>query len=264
MARQVEWAAGKPGLEDVLLVLEAGTAAYSGRLAKARELSRRAIASAGRIEGKETAAHYEADAALREALLGNFAPARAGAATALQLSTGRDVQYGAALALTFSGPVASGGIDKLVDDLGRRFPEDTMVQFNYLPTLRAQLALRRNDSSKAIEVLRATTPYELASNGSGATSTALYPIYVRGLAYLAAHQGDQAAVEFQKILDHRGVVYNEPIGALSHLGLAHSYALSRNTAKARRKYEDFFVLWKDADAGILVLDQARREYAKLR
>src|SRR5262245_42822416 len=124
-----------------------------------------------------------------------------------------------------------------------------MVQFNYLPTLRAQLALSRNDSSSAIELLRATTPYELASNGSGATSTSLYPIYVRGQAYLAAHQGAEAAAEFQKILDHRGVVFNEPIGVLSHLGLARSYALSGDTAKARLKYEDFFGLWKDADAG---------------
>jgi eukaryotic-like serine/threonine-protein kinase len=263
MARQVEWAAGKPGLEDVLLIWEADTAAYSGRLGKARELSRRAIASAERVEGKETAAHYEANAALREALFGNVAEARERSASALKLSTGRDVQYGAALALTFSGGVELRRIQKLVDDLARRFPEDTMVRFSYLPTLRAQLALTRNDTARAIEALRAATPYEMASNGSGAFSTALYPVYVRGQAYLAARQGNKAAAEFQKILDHRGVVFNEPIGVLSHLGLARAYALSGDTAKARLKYEDFFALWKEAEAGIPVLKQARSEYAQL-
>ena len=163
MAQQVAWSAGKPGVEDVLLAYEADTAAYSGRLEKAREFSRRAVASAERAEEKETAASYEAEAALREALFGNSAEARQRAAAALALSTGRDVQYGAALALALAGDAARA--QALADDLAKRFPEDTVVQFNYLPTLHAQLALSRNDASKAIELLQAAAPYELGSRG---------------------------------------------------------------------------------------------------
>jgi ATP/maltotriose-dependent transcriptional regulator MalT len=153
----------------------------------------------------------------------------------------------------------------LADDLGKRFPEDTGVQFNYLPTIHAQLALNHSDpvkssgagSSKAIEALQAAAPYELGTNGG------LYPVYVRGVAYLAGHQGVEAAAEFQKILDHRGVVGNEPIGALAHLGLARAYALQGDTAKARAAYNDFFTLWKDADPDIPILRAAKSEYAKL-
>jgi hypothetical protein len=263
MAQQVEWAAGRPGLEDGLLIAEADTAAYSGRLGKARDFARRAIASAGRIEGKETAAHYEADSALREALFGNTAEARKRAAAALALSTGRDVQYGAALALSLCGRGELGRIEKLVDDLARRFPEDTMVRFSYLPTLRAQLALSRSDTASAIETLRAATPYELASVGWGTFSAALYPVYVRGQGYLAARQGAEAAVEFEKILDHRGVVFNEPIGALARLQLGRSLALAGDKARAKDAYRDFLTLWKDADPDIPILKQAKFEYAGL-
>jgi serine/threonine protein kinase/predicted Zn-dependent protease len=258
MAQQVAWAAGKPGVEDVLLFFEADTAAYSGRLAKARELSRQAVASAERAEEKETAAGYEAEAALREAVFGNAVEARQRAAAALGLSTGRDVQYGAALALALAGDVAR--TQALADDLGKRSPEDTIVQFNYLPTLRAQLALDRNDVSKAIEALQTASPYELGNVGN---DVALYPVYVRGTAYLAAHQGSEAAAEFQKILDHRGVVWNEPIGALAHLGLARAYALQGETTRARTAYQDFLTLWKDADPDIPILREAKSEFAKL-
>jgi Flp pilus assembly protein TadD/predicted Ser/Thr protein kinase len=260
MAQQVARSAGKPGAEDVLLAFEADTAAYSGRLGKAREFSRRAVASAERAEEKETAAGYEADAALRQALFGNAAEARERVAAALVLSTGRDVQYGAALALAFAGDVARA--QALADDLGKRFPDDIMVQFNYRPTIHAQLALTRNDSSKAIEALQTATPYELGSPGNGFT-LALYPVYVRGEAYLAAHRGSEAAAEFQKILDQRGVVFNEPIGALAHLGLARAYALQGDTTKARAAYNDFLTLWKDADPDIPILRAAKSEYAKL-
>lgn len=260
MAKQVAWSAGKPGIEEVLLAYEADTAAYSGRLGKAREFSRRAVASAERAEKKETAAGYEAEAALREAFFGNATEARQRAAAALALSAGRDVQYGAALAL--AGDASR--VQALADDLGKQFPEDTVVLFNYLPTIHAQLALSRNDSSKVIEALRAAAPYELGSPISGgAFSPALYPVYVRGEAYLAGHQGSEAAAEFQKILDHRGVVLNEPIGALAHLGLARAYVLQADTTKARAAYQDFFTLWKDADADIPILQQAKAEYAKL-
>jgi Flp pilus assembly protein TadD len=268
MAQQAAWSAGKPGVEDILLADEADTAAYAGRLGKAREFSRRAVASAERAEEKETAAGYEADAALREALFGNAADARRRAAAALALSTGRDVQYGAALALALAGDVAR--VQALADDLAKRFPEDTIVQFNYLPALRAQLTLNRNDpakssgagASKSIEALQAAAPYELGTAAS-VLLAALYPVYVRGEAYLAGHQGSEAAAEFQKILDHRGVVFEEPIGALAHLGLAHAYALQGDTAKARAAYQDFFTLWKDADPDIPILRAAKFEYAKL-
>jgi tetratricopeptide (TPR) repeat protein len=262
MAQQLAWSAGKPGIEEVLLSYEADTVAYSGRLGKAREFSRRAVASAERAEEKETAAGYEAEAALREALFGNATEARQRAASALALSAGRDVQYGAALALALAGDASRA--QALADDLGKHFPEDTVVQFNYLPTLHAQLALRRNDSSKAITDLQSASPYELGSPISGgAFSPALYPVYVRGEAYLAEHQGSEAAAEFQKILDQRGVVLNEPIGALAHLGLARAYVTQGDSSKARAAYQDFFTLWKDADAGIPVLQQAKAEYAKL-
>jgi len=146
----------------------------------------------------------------------------------------------------------------LADDLAKRFPEDTIVQFNYLPTIHAQLALDRNEASKAIETLRAATPYELGQGGG------LYPVYVRGEAYLAAHRGSEAATEFQKILDQRGVVENEPIGALAHLGLARAYSMQGDPAKARSAYQDFLRLWSDADADIPVLVAAKAEYAKLK
>jgi hypothetical protein len=255
MAQEVAWGAGKPGVEDVLLAFDADTAAYSGGLRKARELSRRAVASAERAGEKETAAGYQAEAALREALFGNSAAARQGAAAALGLSTGLDVQGGAALALAIVGDAQS---QKQADDLSKRFPESTVVQFNYLPTIHAQVALNRNDGSKAIDALQAATPYEL-----GIVLFSLYPINVRGEVYLAAHQGNLAAAEFQKILDHRGVVRNEPIGALAHLGLARAYGLQGDTTKARTKYQDFLTLWKDADPDIPVLKQAKAEYAKL-
>jgi tetratricopeptide (TPR) repeat protein len=255
MTRQVAWSAGKPGVEDIFLDSAADSAAYSGRLGKAREFSRRAVASAEQAEEKETAVGYEADTALWEALFGNSAEARQRAAAALVLSTGRDMQYGAALTLVFAGDMARAQI--LADDLSKRFPEDTVVRFNYLPTLRAQLALSRN-ASKAVETLRAAAPHEL-----GSTSLSLGPIYLRGEAFLAAHRGSEAAVEFQKILDHRGVVLNEPIGALAHLQLGRAYALQGDIAKARTAYQDFLGLWKDADRDIPILKQAKAEYAKL-
>jgi tetratricopeptide (TPR) repeat protein len=235
---------------------EADTAAYSGRLAKARELSRRAVTSAERAEEKENAAGNEAEAALREALFGNAAEARQRAAAALRLSTGRDVQLYAALALAFAGDSAR--VRALADDLAKRFPEDTVVQFSYLATIHAQLALDRNEASKAIETLRAAVPYELGAVGG------LYPVYVRGEAYLASHQGSEATAEFQKILDHCGVVQNEPIGALAHLGLARAYSIQNDTAKARSVYQDFLTLWTDADPDIPILQQAKAEYSKLK
>jgi tetratricopeptide (TPR) repeat protein/tRNA A-37 threonylcarbamoyl transferase component Bud32 len=266
MAQQVTWAAGKPGVEDVLLAYESSTAAYSGRLRKAREFSRSAVASAERAQETEVAATYHARAALREALFGNPAEARQRAATALNLSRGRDAQFLAALALAFAGDAARA--QALANDFAKRFPEDTWVQYSYLPAIRAQLALIHNGSSKAIETLRAAVPYDLAYGGQ------LYPVYVRGQAYLAARQGQEAAAEFQTILEHSGVVLSEPIGALARLGLGRAYALQAQSArgaeaeaaraKSRTAYQDFFALWKDADPDIPVLLAARNEYANLK
>jgi len=257
MARQVAWSAGKPGVEDVLLASEAGTVVYSGRLEKAREFSRRAVSAAERSEEREVAAGYEAGAALMEALFGNAAQAREHAAAALALSTGRYVQYGAALALALAGDATRA--QALTDDLAKRFPQDTLVRFNYLPTLHARLALNHNNTSKAIETLQAAIPYELGSVGYGT----LYPVFVRGEAFLAAHHGSEAAVEFQKFLDHRGILGNSPILALAHLGLARAYVLQGDTVKAHAAYQDFLTLWKDADPDIPILIAAKAEYAKL-
>jgi hypothetical protein len=262
MKQQVAWAADKPGWDDVLLASEANTAAYSGQLGKAREFSRRAVASAERAEEKETAAGYEAEASLREALFGNAAQARQRAAAARTLSAGRDVQYGAALTLALAGD--SGRAQAMADDLSNRFSGDTIVHFNYLPTILALVALSRNDSSKAIEALQPSAPYELGTPGAGTFSPNLYPVYVRAEAYLARHQGSEAATEFQKILDHRGVVVNAPIGAMAHLQLGRAYATHGDTAKAKAAYQDFLTLWKDADPDIPVLIAAKSEYAKLK
>jgi len=260
MAKQLAWSAGKPGVEDVLLAREADTAAYSGRLRKARDSSRRAVASAERAEEKETAADYEADAALREALFGNATAARRGATVALGLSSTRDVQYGAGLALAFAGEASRA--QSLAADLAKSFPEDTTVQFKYLPTLHAQFAFSHGDAAKAIEVLEAAAPYELGLSDS-VDNFALYSVYVRGEAYLGEGKYREATAEFQRILDHRGIVQNEPIGALARLGLAHGYALEGDSEKARTAYQDFLRLWKDADPDIPVLKQAKAEYAKL-
>jgi len=257
MEQQVAFGTGKLGVEDVLLGCEADTAAYSGQLRKARDFSRQAVASAERAEEKEMAAGYEANAALREALFGNADGARQRVTSALGLSTGWDIQNRAALALALTGDVARA--QALADDLSKRRPEDTLVQFRYLPTLHAQLALNRNGAAKAIETLQVAAPYELG----GVFNGALYPVFVRGEAYLAAHQGSEAAAEFQKILDHRGIVVNEPIGALAHLQIGRAYALQGDIAKARAAYQDFLRLWKDADADIPVFIAAKAEYAKL-
>ena len=213
----------------------------------------------------ETAAHYEADAALREGLFGHAAQADKGANAALKLSTDRDTQYGAALAMAFAAWQRDHQIEKLANDLSRRFPEDTSVQFNYLPTLRAQVALSHNDPSKAIEILQVASPYALGFPGAGPFMVSLYPVYVRGQAYLALNEGKEAAAEFAyKILDHRSIVQNGPIGALARLGLARAYALQGDKDKARVAFRDFLTLWKDADPDIPILRQANAEYAKLR
>jgi hypothetical protein len=261
MAEQVAWSLRRTGLEDILLVNEADTAAYSGQLKEAREFSRRAMDSAQGAGKREAAATYAAVSGLREALFGNPDEARRRATFALERIAGRDVQYGAALALAYAGD--NGRAQALTDDLGKSFPEDTLVHFNYLPTLRAKLAVSKGNALEAIESLRAATPYELAVPYGAYGWTALYPVFVRGEAHLAAHRGSEATAEFQKILDHRGIVLNSPIGALAHLQLGRAYAMQGDSAKAKAAIQHFLALWKDADPDIPILKQAKAEFAKL-
>jgi hypothetical protein len=177
------------------------------------------------------------------------------AKNALALSTGRDEQASAALALSFSGKTIHA--QALASELDKKFPEDTTVQFNYLPTIRAQLLILRYDPAGAVEARQKSAPYEFGMTG------ALYPIYVRGTAFLAQRNGTGAATEFQKILDHPGAVLSVPIGALAHLGLARAYSLQGDNSKARAAYQEFLTLWKDADPDVPIVKVAKAEYAKL-
>jgi len=266
MDREAAQVRGKPGAEDWMSNAESFVLAYSGRLEEARKMSRRAVDLAQAEERRETEAYYEADAALREALFGNASIARQRAIAALGLSNGRDVEYAAAFALAASGDPSRP--QSLANDLSKRFPEDTKVRFTYAPTLRALLALNHGEPSEAVELLQTAIPYEDGIQSSGGSEQLLgagnlYPAYVRGQAYLAARQGREAAVEFQKILDHRGIVVSDPIGALAHLQLGRAYVLAGEKDKARAAYKDLLTLWKDADRDIPILKQAQAEYAKL-
>jgi tetratricopeptide (TPR) repeat protein/predicted Ser/Thr protein kinase len=258
MAQQVTWATGRSGVEESFLALEANTEAYGGKLRKARELVSRAITLAEQGQDKESAATHEAVRALWEALFGYSDVARKHAIAALALSTGRYIQPIAATALAIAGDIKQA--QSLAADLEKRFPEDTVLTFVHIPTIRAASEVNRKNPSKAIEILQPAISMELCQNDE---SFALYPVYVRGDAYLAVHQGGKAAAEFQKIVDHRGIVLNEPIGSLAHLGLARAYVLQRDTPKARAAYQDFFTLWKDADIDIPILITAKSESAKL-
>ena len=263
MARQVASSVGTPGVEDWLLGLEADTAAYSGRLRAAREFSHQAMDSAQRAGEEEAAATSSAGSGLREALFGYADAARRRASLAMKRRAGHDVQCVSALALAYAGDDRQA--QALTAGLAQSFPEATIVQYNYLPTLRAKLALSNGNTSEAIESLRAAAPYELGQTTySIYRCTVMYPVYVRGEAYLAARKGNEAAAEFQKILDHRGLVLNEPIGALAHLQIARAYAMQGDTVKARAAYQDFLTLWKDADPDIPILIAAEAEYAKLK
>jgi eukaryotic-like serine/threonine-protein kinase len=263
MAQHATKLAALPRLGHTMLSMEGDTAAYSGHLRDARELSRRAMDSAQRGGEKDAPAVYSDTSALREVWFGNTSEARRRATLALKLSTGRDLQYFAALAFAYTRDDVRA--KALADDLDKRFPEDTIVQFNYLPTVRGRLALNKGDASGAIASLAVAVPYELgATRAIDLDWTAMFPVFVRGEAYLAARKGGEAAAEFQKILDHRGLVLNQPIGALAHLGLGRAYVLQGNTPKAKAAYQDFLTLWKDADPDIPVLQQAKAEYSKLK
>ena len=262
MAQHVAKLEALPRLGHQVLTMEGDTTAYSGHLKDARELTRRAMDNAQRGGEKDAPALYSGTSALREAWFGNTDEARRRAALALKLSSSRDLQYFAALAFAYAREDVRA--KALADDLDKSFPEDTIVQFNYLPSVRGKLALNKGDASGAIESLGAAAPYELgATRAIDLDWTAMFPVFVRGEAYLAARRGSEAAAEFQKILDHRGLVLNQPIGALAHLGLGRAYVLQGDIPKAKVTYQDFFTLWKDADPDIPVLLQAKAEYAKL-
>ncbi len=260
MAQHVAWGAGKPGDEDPLLATQSDTEGYFGRLPAARDFARRAVDSAVRADSKETAALWQSNGALREAEFGNIDQARRGATTALALAPGRDVKVLAALALARSGEIPHA--NALADELEKTYPTNTTLKLYWFPIVRAAIALGNQKPADAVVALEAVAPYEFGSPPPFQVGT-MYAPYIRGEAYLAKHDGPAAAREFQKLLDHRGLVVNYPLASLAHLGLARAYAMSGDTAKTRAAYQDFFTLWKDADPDIPILKEARAEYAKL-
>jgi eukaryotic-like serine/threonine-protein kinase len=263
MQREVAATHGKSGAEELISDHQAFALAYTGHLQEATKMLLRASDLAQQAAHREKAAGFETRAALWEGFYGNGPAAKPTAMLALALAKNREVQYGSALALAMAGD--SSQAQTLTNDLESSFPEDTSVKFNYLPTVRAFLALNHGDPEKAIELLQVAVPYELGQPRSSQTGFfgALYPIYARGRAYLAAHQGAEAAREFQKILDRPGMMIGDPIGVLAHLQLGRAYAIQGNANKAKAAYQGFLALWKDADPDIPVLKQAKAEYAKL-
>jgi eukaryotic-like serine/threonine-protein kinase len=263
MQREVAAAQGKPGTEDWISDRQAFALAYTGHLQAARRWSRRASDLAQQAGHRERAALFETRAALWEAFFGNAPMAKRTAKDALALARNREDRYGAALALAMSGDASQA--QSLANDLQRDFPEDTSIRFSYLPSVYASLALEHGDPAKAIELLQVNVPYDLSSPRSAtfAYSGALYPIYLRGQAYLALHRGTEAATEFQKIVDHRGITVGDAFGVLAHLGMARAYTMQGDTAKAKVAYQEFLTLWKDADPDIPILITAKAEHAKL-
>jgi hypothetical protein len=272
MAEELQWFAGRPDFENWGLALASDTEAFGGHLGKARELTKRSVDSAIRADSKENGGIWQAIAAQREAAYGNSAEAPKLAEEALKLApASQGVESEAALAFAMAGDAARA--ESLAQDLGKRFPLDTQMQSLWLPAIQAQLALDRKNPALALSTLQAASGIELGQIGFVANISCLYPTYVRGEAYLATGQGSAAAAEFQKILDHSGIVWNCWTGALAHLGVARANALqARNlqgadadAARVRSlaAYKDFLTLWKDADSDVSILKQAKSEYAKL-
>jgi eukaryotic-like serine/threonine-protein kinase len=264
MTRQADSARGKHGVEDWMSVQQALALAYTGHLQQANGMSQRAIALTLQAGDRERVALYQIPAALWEGFFGNASKAKASAMATGGISREIYVEYGAAFALAIAGD--SLHAESMANDLEKRFPEDTGVRFSYLPSLRARFAINRGEPAKAIELLQIAVPHELGFPRSAIHGNfgALYPVYVRGEAYLALHQGSQAATEFQKILAHRGTVSTDPIGAVARLQLGRAFAMSGDTAKARTAYQDFLSLWDGADPDIPILKQAKSEFTRLR
>jgi tRNA A-37 threonylcarbamoyl transferase component Bud32/tetratricopeptide (TPR) repeat protein len=263
MDQEVVRAKGKAGVEDHLAYSEALVAARSGRLELARRMSRHAVDVAQQAGQRERAALYKAGTAVWEAFFGNAPAARRSATAALAISHARDVEYGAAFALALVGDLARS--QALAEDLQEHFPEDTSVRFHYLPTLHGLLALHHGKPADAIEILQPAVPVERATPAISffAYFGSLYSAYVRGEAFLAGGRGAEAATEFQKIIDHRGLVLADPVGAMARLGLGKALVLSGNHDKAKAVYQDLLTLWKDADPDISIVRQANAEYARL-
>ena len=271
MAEQQRWFAGIPE-ENFGLALASDTEAYAGHLGKARELTKRAVDSAIRADSKENGAIFQAIAAQREAAFGNAAEARQSATEALKLApASQGVGVEVALAFAMADDTARAG--SMAQDLRKRFPLDTQMQSLWLPAIQAHLALNKKNPAAALNALQAASPIELGQIGFVVNISCLYHVYVRGEAYLASRQGSVAAAEFQKILDHSGIVWNCWTGALAHLGVARANALEARTlqgadadaarVRALAAYKDFLALWKDADPDIPILKQAKAEDAKL-
>ena len=272
MAEQQQWFAGKPEAENYGLSLASDTEAFAGHLGKARELTKRAVDSAVRVDSKETGAIFQDNAALREAAYGNPAEARRLAADALKLApASQGVKSEAALAFAMAGDTSRA--ESLAEDLEKRFPLDTQMQSLWLPAIQAQLALDRKNPASALNIPQAPSPLELGQIVFVNNLSCLYPVFVRGEAYLAAGQDSAAAAEFQKILDHSGIVWNCWTGALARLGVARANALESRTSqgadadaarvRALAAYKGFLTLWKDADPDIPILKEAKAEYEKL-
>jgi serine/threonine protein kinase/tetratricopeptide (TPR) repeat protein len=262
MQRQVAAVSGKPA-GDVLLSFESDTEAYYGHLANARRLSQRAIESAHGNDSKETAAAWRMNAALREAELNNAARARQEIVAALAEAPTRDVSVLAALAFARIGDTDRA--DRMAHDLGEQFPLNTAIDRYWLPAIYASIQIKLGKPTKALEYLQATSQYELGTPlPQFEVGGSLYPAYIRGEVYLLLRKGKEAAAEFQKLLDHRGIALNSPLGALARLQLGRAYALQGDTGQSRAAYQDFLRLWKDADLDIPLLNVAKSEYAKLK
>ena len=272
MAEQQRWYASTPAFENFGLSFAFDSQAYFGQVRKARELAKRAVDSATHTDNKESAGIWHENSALREAAFGNATEARQAAEEGLKLApTSQGVLVEAALAFAMAGDTARA--DSLAQDLNKRFPLDTQVHSLWLPAVRAQLALDRKNPTLAVTDLQPAGAVEFGQLSFVLNISCLYPTYIRGEAYLAAGQGKAAAGEFQKILDHSGIVWNCPTGALAHLGVARANALEARTSqgadadvarvRALAAYKDFLTLWKDADPDIPTLKQAKAEYAKL-
>jgi predicted Zn-dependent protease len=254
MQQQMTWAAGEPGIEDIFLGHYADSLAFAGQEGKAREFTDRATEAAKRAGEMETAAGYEVDAAQREALFGNSTQARRLAEAALALAHDRDTKYGVAVALALSGSLDRA--NALADELNKDFPDDTLAQFVYLPAIRGAVAIQQKDSARAISLLDAATPFEIGVSGG------LFPVYIRGLAFLAEGDGRRAQIEFEKVVAHPGVLLSSPLGPLARLQLARAYALEGAQAQAKSAYADFLAKWKDADPDIPILQAAKAESMK--
>ena len=259
MQQAVAHAQGRPDMEDWLADQQGLTLAYRGRLKEAREKAASAVEMARRSSQQDRASAWEAGMAVWSALVGDRTTARAGAAAVLARSRSRDIQYGAAFALALSGDTRESTV--LADDLEKRFQEDTAVRFNYVPTLRALIALNRHEPGKALDELRAASPFDLGTPPSAFQGSfgIFYPVYVRGLAYLALEKGPEAAAEFQKILDRGGIIWNDPMASVARLQMARAFAIAHDTAKANAAYSEFLSGWKDADADVPLLAEARKE-----